>query len=174
MHTIKTVSVASLAIYLLLITQPATAEPLRTGAAICNAAVYQRGGNEQHDTSLYVRNYNDTGTVTITRIQAWNNDGVLTYDSDVDGLPPDAFFKQDVGPHQSSRTTASELQASGALTRGSQVRFDYDYTPGGMDPSLGFVRYSFTSGSVHTARHSGSCTAIPPGNRNGHRNHVED
>ena len=110
------------------ITKESLAEDLiRSGKAICGAAPFTRiAGTEYHDNSIVLRNINDARIITIDRVQAWDHNGVLQWDSSSNGFPANPAFSSVIGPHQGARFFASEvLGLLPAVNNLGQIAIEY-------------------------------------------------
>lgn len=121
---------------------------VKSGKISCGVAPFFRTGvNEYHDNSVVLRNVNDVTTITIDRVQAWNHNGELQWDSLTDGFPANPAFVSVIGPHQGSRFFASEvlgqLPVAGNL---GQIAIEY---------SLDKRGHRLGAASTHFARDGG-------------------
>lgn len=83
---------------------------VKSGKISCGVAPVMRGGGiELHDDTIGLRNINDEETVTIERLQAWDGNGNMLWDSTTDGFPANPGFNSVIVPHASSRFLASDV-----------------------------------------------------------------
>lgn len=144
------------------VTTPALANDIvLSGSIACSAGYFTRkGGTEIHDRTYGLRNFNDNSVVTITRVQAWDNDGTNTFD----GLPGVSGFKSILNPHESGRFNASNvLPVTIPPGNTQQVRIDYKLNKRGIPLVAGFSHFVMRVdlGNYQVARNSGSCIHIP-------------
>ena len=134
-----------------------------SGSIACSAGYFTRkGGSEIHDRAYGLRNFNDNSVVTITRVQAWDNDGTNTFD----GLPSAGGFKSTLNPHESGRFNASNvLPVTVPFNNIQQIRIDYTMDKPGMPLHVGYSHVVKDLNNYQIARNSGKCTHIPPGAR---------
>ena len=59
--------------------------------------------------NIVLRNVNDTISITIDKLQAWDHNGNLQWDSSSNGFPDNPAFTPSIGPHQGSRFLATDV-----------------------------------------------------------------
>lgn len=133
-------------------------EIVLSGSVTCPAGFFTRkNGTEIHDRTYGLRNFNNISVVTITRVQAWDNDGTNTFD----GLPGASGFKSTLNPHESGRFTASNvLPVSLPPFNIQQIRIDYTMNKPGIPLSVGYSHFVRDANNYQVARNSGSCKHI--------------
>ena len=110
------------------VSEESLAEDLvRSGKVSCGVAPFLRAeGTEYHDNTIALRNVNDAVIIKIDRVQAWDNNGALQWDSSTDGFPANPSFVDTIGPHQGTRFFASDvLGLLPAASHLGQVAIEY-------------------------------------------------
>lgn len=146
------------------VTTPALANDIvLSGSIACSAGYFTRkGGTEIHDRTYGLRNFNDNSVVTITRVQAWDNDGSQTFD----GLPVTGGFKSTINPHESTRFNASNvLPVTVPPYNIQQIRIDYTLDKPGIPLHAAYAHFVRNLNNYQVARNSNECKHIQPGAR---------
>lgn len=163
-HTNKILSLIAPAVLVATVAAPAFASDIvLSGSIACPGGNFiRKGGTEIHDRTYGLRNYNDDSVITITRVQAWDNDGTNTFD----GLPNADGFKSTLNPHESARFNASQvLPVTLPPYNIQQISIDYTLDKPGMPLDAAYAHFVRNSSNYQVARNSGKCMHIPPGAR---------
>lgn len=140
------------------------------GSVSCGGnALFRMGGTEAHRSTMVLRNFSDTDSITLDRVRVYNATGALIFDSNVSGMPP--FVNNVLGssdnildPRQSAQLNLADfITAQGKYTRPLQTVFDWSATEPTLTLDIVHVRtvsdFDPTTGKVgrQIARNDGAC-----------------
>ena len=158
----KIILLPIIVVLLLSVTSTFAAEMVRSGIQACGGSYFTRNaGLELHDSIYMIWNHNDNQAITIDRVAAWNPDGTIAFDSDIDGMPSN--FRATLLPHQGTKLKASDLLGEGNFLpvddNAMQVHFEYSLGARGYSLSTVVVHPAIVD-NFHTSRHLGPCRSL--------------
>jgi len=130
---------------------------------ICGGAFLLRPAGDFVVGVTIIRNMDTEATIEILHIRAWDEDGILLYDSDSVPLPTNPGFKSTIQPFQRSVIPSPELVPLGS--QGVQIRITYQHNLANGDPLRAISSFLHNTGSPSgptQARTSVECVNVDP------------
>lgn len=140
------------------------------GSVSCGGnALFRMGGTEAHRSTMILRNFSDSDSISLDRVRVYDATGALIFDSNASGMPPfvnNVLSSSDnmLNPRQSAQLNLADfIPAQGKDTRPLQTVFDWSATEPTLTLDIVHVRtvsdYDPATGKVgrQIARNAGAC-----------------